>query len=80
MVIERIHTVTTTEPNDDDLLIDGRELAKWLGLSPRTIEVWRWKGGGPDFRKTGRYVKYAKGDVRKWLDDRKYSNTSQYKK
>lgn len=81
MVIERIHTATTTEPNgDDDLLIDGRQLASWLGLSPRTIEVWRWKGGGPKYRKVGRYVRYRKGVVREWMESREFENTAQYGK
>ncbi|HOJ60382.1 MAG TPA: helix-turn-helix domain-containing protein [bacterium] len=80
MVIEtRIQAAPTTEPNDDDnLLIDGRQLAEWLGLSPRTLEIWRWRGGGPAYVKIGKAVRYRKGTVRQWMASREYENTSQY--
>ncbi len=82
MVIEtKLRAETAVNPDDDDnLLIDGRELARWLGLSPRTIEVWRWKGGGPKYRKVGRYVRYRKGVVREWMESREFENTAQYGK
>jgi len=79
MIETKLRAETAVNPNgDDDLLIDGRELAKWLGLSPRTIEIWRWRGGGPKYTKTGRYVRYRKGTVREWMANREYENTAQY--
>jgi Helix-turn-helix domain len=34
------------------------ELADRWGLSPRTLENWRWRGEGPPFVKIGRKVVY----------------------
>lgn len=75
----KIKAVGTAEnPDDDDVLIDGRQLAEWLGLSPRTLEIWRWRGGGPAYVKIGKAVRYRKGTVRQWMASREYENTSQY--
>ena len=35
------------------------EAAQWLGLSPATLEAWRVRGGGPEFVKLGRAVRYS---------------------
>jgi Helix-turn-helix domain len=39
------------------------ELADRWGLSPRTLENWRWRGEGPPFVKIGRKVVYRLIDV-----------------
>ena len=39
------------------------ELADRWGLSPRTLENWRWRGEGPPFVKIGRKVVYRLVDV-----------------
>jgi hypothetical protein len=38
-------------------------LADRWGLSPRTLERWRWTGEGPPFLKVGRRVCYRIGDI-----------------
>ena len=43
--------------------------ADYLGLSPRTLERYRVTGGGPRFRKIGRWVRYVPADLANWLDD-----------
>ncbi len=45
------------------------EAAKWLGLSPRTLEKWRVTGQGPRYRKFGRSVRYAISDLETFLID-----------
>ena len=45
------------------LPVDSREAAKRLGLSPRTLEAWRRRGAGPPYRRFGRAVRYALGDL-----------------
>ena len=40
-----------------------RDLARRLGLSPRTLEGWRWRGTGPRFVKAGGRVLYRLEDV-----------------
>lgn len=48
-----------TEP-----LLTTAQAAAHLGLSPRTLEEWRLRGGGPVFRKLGRRtVRYAQSDL-----------------
>jgi excisionase family DNA binding protein len=53
------------DPDDD--LIDGRELALWLGVSERTPERWRTEKTGPPWIRVGGAVRYRKSDVREWL-------------
>lgn len=44
------------------------EVARILGLSPRTLEKHRTYGTGPRYRKLGGRVVYAIEDVRSWAD------------
>nr|WP_047168062.1 helix-turn-helix domain-containing protein [Sphingomonas sp. Y57] len=48
----------------------NEEAARYLGLSPRTLEKYRVIGGGPIFRKLGRCVVYAVDDLDRWADAR----------
>ena len=42
------------------------QAAFYIGLSRRTLEKMRIKGGGPFFRKHGRYVRYHIDDLDAW--------------
>lgn len=45
-------------------LFDTKQAAAFLNVSPRTLEDWRWRGGGPLFRKLGqRLVRYSRDDL-----------------
>ncbi|MGV3707374.1 MAG: helix-turn-helix transcriptional regulator [Gemmatimonas sp.] len=57
-------------------LLDVVQAAHYLGLGRRTLENWRCRGDGPPFLKIGRTVRYCPADLSKWLDERRYSNTS----
>jgi hypothetical protein len=49
-----------------------------LGLSRRTLEGWRVKGGGPAFVKLTRgVVRYRPEDLHSWLVGRLVQNTAQ---
>lgn len=39
------------------------EAAAYLGLSPRSLEFWRYKGKGPRYSRLGRSVVYAVSDL-----------------
>jgi excisionase family DNA binding protein len=53
-----------TEP-----VLTTREAARHLRVSPRTLEHWRLRGGGPPFRKVGcRAVRYRLSDLDAFLD------------
>lgn len=41
--------------------------AEFLGLSPRTLQVWRLSGRGPRFLKLGSCVRYRTSDLEIWL-------------
>jgi len=41
--------------------------AEYVGLSPRTLEAIRHRGGGPAFAKIGRAVVYDAQDLDNWL-------------
>lgn len=56
--------------------LTNSEAADYLRLSPRTLEKLRVLGGGPRFRKFGRRVLYAAGDLEAWADDHSYAMTS----
>src|SRR5262249_2249561 len=61
-----------------DLMATVR-VAVWLGVSPEWLEIGRSKGWGPPFlRLSPRRVRYRRGDVKKWLQERAYRSTSQY--
>jgi len=47
-----------------------------LSLSPRTLEKLRSNGGGPNFRKLGRRIRYTRADVDAWANSRSFSSTS----
>jgi excisionase family DNA binding protein len=42
------------------------QAAYYVGLSRRTLEKMRTAGGGPRFRKHGRYVRYHIDDLDAW--------------
>jgi excisionase family DNA binding protein len=50
--------------------------AAYLGLSPKTLETLRTRGGGPPFLKLGRRVVYRKADLDTWLAARVRHSTS----
>jgi len=56
--------------------LNNKEAAGFLNLSPRTLEKQRVAGGGPKFRKFGRRVVYALGDLEAWAEARGCQSTS----
>lgn len=54
-----------------------KEAAQYLRLKPNTLEKMRVYGGGPIYRKHGRYVRYHVKDVKDWSDMRIKHSTSQ---
>jgi predicted DNA-binding transcriptional regulator AlpA len=52
------------------------EAARFLGLSPRTLEKHRVYGTGPLYRKLGGRVVYAIADLQAWADSGVRRSTS----
>lgn len=66
------------ETNDDRLLTEV-QTAQLLGISPRTLQKWRYEGGHtPAFHKVGRAVRYRLGDVKEWLRERRRRSSSDH--
>ena len=62
---------------DDDEKLGNEPSAKFIGMSPRTLEGMRLKGTGPRFFKISRKkIVYSKRQLREWLADRERRSTS----
>ena len=57
-------------------LVDENEAADLLGLSKRTLQAWRVRGGGPPFLKLGRLVRYDVTMLWGWAASHVAENTS----
>jgi DNA-binding transcriptional MerR regulator len=44
------------------------EAAKYLGVSPRTLDYWATKQIGPNYRRRGRKCFYRQSDLDTWSD------------
>ena len=63
---------TVFAPSSD--LLSRNQAAAYLGVSPRTLAVWKSTGRYclPCY-KVGRLVKYRKADLERWLESRTVS-------
>ncbi len=53
------------------------QAATYLGLKRQTMDIYRWAGGGPKYRKHGGRVLYKLDELDQWSDERAYQNTGQ---
>jgi len=53
-----------------DWLLTTREVADYLGIPVQTIYQWNSRNIGPRRLRVGRYVRYRKADVERWLTAR----------
>ncbi len=51
-------------------------LARRWAMSPRTLERWRWTGGGPRYLKVGKRIVYRLEDVEAFEAVRLHESTS----
>ncbi len=65
-----------TSDGVEDAAFNTTAAAQYLGLSPRTLETKRTRGGGPEFEKLGRRVVYRKSALDKWRGSRQQRSTS----
>lgn len=62
---------------DPNALLEPAEAAAQLGLSVRRLERLRFEGGGPLYVKIGRRtVRYKRGALQAWIDERERRSTS----
>jgi uncharacterized protein YjcR len=58
------------------VLLREKEVAEYLGVSPKTLQAWRFRGRGPVYRKIGRACLYEEGDLKVFLDASRRQSTS----
>ena len=82
-VEERVPAVPADAAGEEERAMDGdicyvktKEAAALLGLSPRTLETYRWRGGGPAFSRFGSSVRYLRSHVVAWAAARRVRSTS----
>lgn len=57
-------------------LLTTEEAASYLATTKRTLEAWRYEGGGPTFVKLGgRMVRYRPRDLEAFVADGQRANT-----
>ena len=49
-------------------MLDTKEAAVYLRVAAVTLRRWRVEGIGPRYSKRGRFVRYRKVDLDKWLE------------
>lgn len=72
------NTHTETMRSAPRVALTTREAAQYLGLAVSTLNKWRCHGGGPEFLKLGRAVRYRREDLDAFLATRRLSSTAQY--
>jgi len=61
-----------------DGLIDEAAAAEFLGYTPRALQNWRVRGGGPKFvRVSSRSIRYRRRDLIEWAESRLRCSTSE---
>ena len=56
--------------------VDTEAAARYLALSPHSLECYRSLGGGPPFYKFGKFVRYSVADLEAWALDRRHDRTA----
>ncbi len=60
----------------EQLLTEG-QVAEYLNLTPRALQAWRYKGGGPRYVAIStRAVRYRTTDLESWIETRIRTSTS----
>ena len=64
------------ELNETARYMTTPQAAAYLGLSPRTLESYRCRGGGPPYYVLGSVVRYLLSDLVRWASARRRRSTS----
>ncbi len=66
------------EVDDTGLIpfVDTEAAARYLALSPHSLECYRSLGGGPPFYKFGKFVRYAVPDLEAWTASCRHIRTA----
>lgn len=67
----------TSVAADPDAALNENQAADFLGVSVRTLQAWRVRGGGPRYCKIGRAVRYQRGELVSFQRAHTVSSTSE---
>lgn len=56
--------------------VNTEAAARYLALSPHSLECYRSLGGGPSFYKFGKFVRYAVADLEAWAAGCRHTRTA----
>ena len=71
------HPAPTSHTDIIERLLTPEQAAKILRVKPRTLQAWRYRGGGPRFIKLGRRsVRYRRSDLKQYILDSLRRSTS----
>ena len=56
--------------SQDDRCLRTAEAAEYLGLSQKTLQMYRYDGIGSAFVRFGKTVRYRLSDIKAWRDSR----------
>jgi Helix-turn-helix domain len=62
---------------DPDASVNETQAAMFLGVSVRTLQAWRVRGGGPPYVKIGRTVRYRRRALLAFQDERTVTSTTE---
>lgn len=69
-------TLTAASETPVRQLLNNDEAADMMGISRRTLPVWRVQGKGPQFIKIGKLVRYERTELDAWIRANTHANTS----
>ncbi len=75
----RVEIMRRAKEVDDTGLIpfvDTEAAARYLALTPHSLECYRSLGGGPPFYKFGKFVRYAVPDLQAWAAGCRHERTA----
>ncbi len=69
--------LATAIAGDVDAALNENRAAEFLGISKRTLQAWRVRGGGPRYCKFGRSVRYRRRELAEFQRVRTFGSTSE---
>ena len=75
---DHLNQVLKADPDYLDRLVSEAEAAELLGYTPRALQNWRVRGGGPEYiRVSARSIRYRRRELLAWSDARTCRTTSE---
>jgi predicted DNA-binding transcriptional regulator AlpA len=68
---------STSVATDLDPALNETQAAEFLGVSVRTLQAWRVRGGGPRYCKIGRAVRYRRCELVSFQEAHTVGSTSE---